>query len=228
MNSAVRRKLDMAARVREFIRARSTSEPGYPPVLARLDELIARADMIAGRQHQGVVAAQGARAHRRELRDQLHRQLVHYLVALGTYAGKDQAELARQFRLPDGNATNAAFLTAVKALVAAAESQRDLLVAQGLAVTSLDEVNRLVTAFETASEVARTARRDHIGARVDLEVITTQLMDEVNLLDGITRYRFGEDPEVMIEWKAARRVLGQPRTVVAPAATGPSDVQQAA
>ncbi|MGE5144813.1 MAG: hypothetical protein ACM3OA_15375 [Acidobacteriota bacterium] len=228
MNSAVRRRLDMAARVREFIRARSASEPGYPPVLARLEELITRADVIAGRQHQGVVAAQGARAHRRDLRDQLHRQLVHYLVALGTYAGKDQAELARQFRLPDGSANNAAFLTAVKALVAAAESQRDLLIKQGMAVASLDEINRLVTEFEAASEVARTARRDHIGARADLEVITAQLMDEVNLLDGITRYRFGNDPEVMAEWKAARQVLGQPRTGVTPPATGTSDVQQAA
>ena len=218
----------MAARVREFIRARSASEPGYPPVLARLDELIARADVIAARQHQGVVAAEGARAHRRELRDVLHRKLMHYLVALGTYAGKDQAELARQFRLPDGSANNPAFLTSVKALVAAAESQRDLLVQQGMAVGSLDEINRLVAEFEVASEVARTARRDHIGARADLEVITAQLMDEVNLLDGITRYRFGDDPEVMVEWKAARRLLGQPRTGVTPPATGTSDVQQAA
>ena len=218
----------MAARVREFIRARSASEPGYPPVLARLDALLARADVIAGRQHQGVVAAQGARAHRRELRDVLHRKLMHYLVALGTYAGKDQAELARQFHLPDGKSTNTAFLTAVKALVAAAESQRDLLVQQGLAVASLDEINRLVSEFEVASEAARTARRDHIGARTDLEVITAQLVDEVNLLDGITRYRFGDDAEVMAEWKAARRVLGQPRTVVVPPATGTSDVQQAA
>ncbi|HET9707947.1 MAG TPA: hypothetical protein VFP39_06565 [Gemmatimonadales bacterium] len=218
----------MAARVREFIRARSASEPGYPPVLARLDELIARAEVIAGRQHQGVVAAQGAFAHRRNLRDVLHRQLVHYLVALGTYAGKDQADLARQFRLPSSHANNTAFLTAVKALVAAAESQRDLLIKQGMAVASLDEINRLVTDFEAASEVARTARRDHIGARADLDLITAQLMDEVNLLEGITRYRFGNDPEVMVEWKAARRVLGQPRAVVAPAATEPSNVQQAA
>lgn len=108
------------------------------------------------------------------------------------------------------------------------ENQRDLLIKQGMAVASLDEINRLVTEFEAASEAARTARRDHIGARADLELITAQLMDEVNLLDGITRYRFGNDPEVMAEWKAARQVLGQPRTGVTPPATGTSDVQQAA
>ena len=52
--------------------------------------------------------------------------------------------------------------------------------------------------------------------------------EEVNLLDRITRYRFGNEPEVIVEWKAARRVLGQPRTVVTPPARGTGDVQQAA
>ena len=96
-------------------------------------------------------------------------------------------------------------------------------------MASLDEINRLVTQFEAASEAARTARCDHIGARADLEVITGQLMDEVNLLDGITRYRFGKDLEVMAEWTAARQVLGQPRNVVTPPVAGPGpDVKKAA
>ena len=228
MNTEVRRKLDMGTRVREFTRARASSEPGFPPALARLEELLTRAEGIAARQHQGRVAAQGARAHRRELRRLLHSQLVHYLVAVGTYAGKNQAEVAQQFRLPSTNTTNAAFLTAVKALVAAAESQRDLLVQQGMTVASLEEINKLVAEFEVASEVARTSRRDHIGARADLEVITAQLMDEVKLLDGITRYRFGNDPEVMAEWKAARQLLGKPRNGGIPPVTGPGDVQKAA
>jgi hypothetical protein len=88
-------------------------------------------------------------------------------------------------------------------------------------------VGRKVLDFEAASEAARTARRDHIGARADLEVITTELVEQVKVLDGITRYRFGNDPEVMAEWKAARQVLGQPRNGATPP-TQPGDVQQAA
>ena len=72
MNTEVRRKLDMAARVREFTRARAASEPGYPPVLARLEELLTKAEVIAARQHEGRVAARGAQAHRRALRRLLH------------------------------------------------------------------------------------------------------------------------------------------------------------
>ena len=228
MNSMVRRKLDMASRVREFTRAHAGSDPGYPTVLARLDELLPRAEAIAARQHQGRVAARGAQAGRMELRRELHSQLMHYLVAVGSFAAKDQAELSERFKLPDINATNQAFLTSVKALLVAAEGQRDLLAKQGLVLTSLDEIRRMVADFEAAGETARTARRDHIGARADLEVIATELVEQVKVLDGITRYRFGKDPEVMVEWKAARQLLGLPQNGATPPATKPGAVKQSA
>lgn len=218
----------MAARVREFTRAHAATEPGYVPVLTHFEELLTRADGIVARQHQGRVAAKGARARRKELRRMLHFQLVRYLVAVGSVASKEQAEMAARFRLPDNGATNTVFLTSVKALLAAAESQRELLVTAGMAPVLLEDLGRMVTDFETVSEAARTARRDHIGARADLEVITTELVEQVKVLDGLTRYRFGNDPEVMAEWKAARQVLGQPRNGVKPPATQPGDVRQAA
>lgn len=228
MNNLVRRKLDMASRVREFTRARVGSDPGYPPVLARLEELLPRAQEIAARQHQGVISARGAQTHRLELRRQLQSQLMHYLVALGSFASKDQAELSARFKLPDSNASNQDFLTSVKALLTAAEDQRDALAQQGLVLTSLEEVNRMVADFETASEVARTARRDHIGARADLEGLTAELMQQARLLDGITRYRFGRDPDVMAEWKAARHILGLSQDQGTPPTAGPGEVKQAA
>lgn len=235
MNTEVRRKLDLAARVREFVRAHAATEPGYAPVLTRFEELLTRAEGIVARQHQGRVAARGASARRRELRRLLHGQLVHYLVAVGSVASKNQADLAEQFKLPATNSTNTAFLTAVKALLAAGESQKDSLVQAGMGPTLLEDLARMVADFEAASEAARTARRDHIGARLDLGVITTELMEQVKVLDGITRYRFGNDPEVMGEWKAAKQNLGQPRNGQAPAAPQPpqptppaGEVQQAA
>lgn len=232
MNTVVRRKIEMAASVREFARARAATEPGYTPVLTRLDELLTRAEAILAREHQGRVASRGARAHRRELRRTLHTQLVRYLVAVGSVAAKDQADLAARFKLPATHATNAAFVTTVKALIAAGQSQSDLLVKAGMAPTLLDELARMVADFEAASEAARTARRDHIGARIDLDVITTELVEQVKLLDGITRYRFGKDQEVMAEWKAAKQLLGQRRAVDAPSAPepppAPAEVKQAA
>ena len=80
----------------------------------------------------------------------------------------------------------------------------------------------MVADFEAATEAAHTARRDHIGARVDLEVIANELTEQVKLLDGITRYRFGKDVEMMAEWKAAKQLLGQARNGEVPSAPQPT------
>lgn len=212
MDTEVRRKLEMAARVREFTRARAATAPGYVPVLTKFEGLLTRAEEIAARQLEGRVGARVARARREALRRVLHTQLVHYLVAVGSAAARGaQPELAERFRLPATNATNSGFLVTVKSLLAAAENQRELLVSEGMEPALLEDLSHLVSEFETASEAQRTARRDHIGARVDLERITSELTKQVNVLDGITRYRFGDDPEVMAEWHAAKQVLGLPR-----------------
>lgn len=215
MRSEVRRTLEMAARVREFILAHSSTESSYAPVLARLEERLKRAGTIADRQHEGLVAARAARAHRQELRRVLHFQLLRYLVAVGQVAASDRAELAERFKLPDSNAASTTFLTSVKALIATAKEQKELLVEQGMKAELLDAMDRQVAELEAALESVRTGRRDHIGARAELEVITGEILKQIKVLDGITRYRFGMSPELMAEWKAVRRVPGRPQGGVA-------------
>ncbi len=96
----------------------------------------------------------------------------------------------------------------------------------------LDDLARMVSEFQVASVAARDARRDHVEARIELDAITTELTEQVNLLDGITRYRFGFDSVVMSEWKEARALLGLRRNGEAPPAPQPTtpttDVKQAA
>lgn len=211
MNKDVRRKLEMAARVREFSRAHASDDPGHALVLGRLEDRLNRAEAIAGRQVAGRSAARAARAHREELRRVVQSQLLRYLVAVGSVAAKTRTELAAQYRLPSSRGPNQAFLTSVKALVAKAESQRDLLVSEGMSPTLLETLGGLVSQFETAVEAARTGRRDHIGARADLEVLAEEVVDQVRVLDGFNRFRFGKDPELMAEWQAVRGVPGRSR-----------------
>ncbi len=89
-----------------------------------------------------------------------------------------------------------------------AETHRDLLVTKGLTGSALEDLRRLVSEFEAASESARAGRQEHIGARTDLAVVTGELMEVVRVLDGINRYRLGKDPEGMAEWLAAKRLPG--------------------
>ena len=206
MNTPIRRKLEMVTRVRTFSLAHPSTEPTYTTVLGRLEERLTEAEAIATKQHEARVAARGARNNRKELRRIVHFQLLKYLVAVGNVASHGRTELATQFRLPSVSANNQAFHTAVKALVAAAVQQRDVLVAAGMAPALLEELQQKLAEFETASEEARAKRLSHIGARADLDKITGTLMEEVRVLDGINRWRFGKDPEVMAEWQAARHL----------------------
>jgi hypothetical protein len=220
MNIRVRRKLEMAERVQEFSRAHPTTDPAHAPVLASLEEHLTRAVGIATRQRQGLAAARSARLRRRELRRVLQSQLLHYLVVVGEVAAKGQAELVARFRLPSGNASNKAFLADVRALVALAEAQRDALVAKGMSASLLPDLDRMIAEFETATTAALTGRRDHIGARADLEVVSDELMEQVRVLDGINRYRFGNDRNLMTEWNAVRQLAGGPKAHGTPPGAG--------
>ena len=206
MDIEIRRKLEMATRVRTFSRAHPSTEPTYTSVLGRLEASLTEAEAIATKQLEARVAARGARKTRKELRRIVHFQLLNYLVIVGKVAAKSRTDLEAQFRLPRAGANNQAFLTSVKALVAAAEQQRDVLVAAGMAPQLLDELKQRLAEFETASEQARAKRLSHIGARSDLEKITGTLMDAVRVLDGINRWRFAKNPDVLVEWEAARHL----------------------
>ena len=208
MRSLVGRKLEMGARVRTFSRTHPSTDPEYATVLGRLEERLTRAEAIAERQHDGLVSAKNARSRRAELRRVIHFQLLRYLVAVAGLAAKTRVELAERFKLPDSHGNHRAFLAAVKSMLAIAEAQKDALVGEGMSPRLLDDVSRLVGEFDTASEAARVARLEHIGARADLEAATAELMEQVKLLDGINRWRFGKDPKLLVEWNAAKHVAG--------------------
>src|SRR5438477_6748565 len=61
MNAALRRRLERAARVRDFIRAHKTDGTGEGTALARLEELLQRAEALAAQQRSGVVATRSDR-----------------------------------------------------------------------------------------------------------------------------------------------------------------------
>lgn len=167
-----------------------------------------------------------------ELRLELHSQLLPHLIRVGEAAARDRPELAKL--LPSSSVTYKTYLTAATAMLQLAETQRDLLVSKGLTGSALEDLGRMVTEFEAATELTRAARVQHIGARTDLDVVTGELLEIVRVLDGINRYRFGKDPEALAQWSAAKHVPGMPagRTAPSPrpeaASPKPGDVAPAA
>src|SRR6266849_1921409 len=60
MNAQLRRRLEMAGRVREFLRAHKTDGVGEGLGLAKLEELLTRAEVLASQQRSGVVGTRSS------------------------------------------------------------------------------------------------------------------------------------------------------------------------
>ena len=55
-----------------------------------------------------------------------------------------------------------------------------------------------------------------VHASADLEAITAEIGEQVRLLDGLVRYRFGDNAELMGAWGSARNVVGPVRSSAEP------------
>jgi len=207
MKAHVRRKLAMAVRARNFNRANPSTDASYVVVAARLEELIPRADALAVQERAGRLEERGATARREQLRREVT-ELLRHLVRVAEVAAKERPELANQFKLPSATGPYKDFITGAKAILAKATVERELLVRKGLGEKLLEELGQLVTQFEAATDSVHSGRRAHVGARADLGTVTDEIVEQVNLLDGLNRQRFRDDPERLAAWESARNIVG--------------------
>lgn len=198
----------MAERVRDFLRAHQTDAVGEGLGLAKLEELLQRADALVKQQKLGLAMTRSATRHRRDVRKALQRKILRYVRVVGAVAAKLKGELSNQFPLPPSNASQKDLLASGQATLEKATAQKDLLVNLGMSQQVLDELAKTLSEFEQTLEATREGRREHAGASADLEAIGTEIAEQVKLLDGVVQYRFGEDAELMGAWASARNVLG--------------------
>ena len=211
MNRIVRRRLEMAVRVRDFSRAHPSADSNYAPVLGQLEERIARMEVLAKEQQGGFLTARASTARRRALRRRLHHELLRHLVTVAEVAAVEQPGLAERFDLPSGNATNEAFRTVARKMLEQGQAQRELLAKHGLADKLLDDLATAVDEFDASLAGSNEGRRDHVGARADLKAVSDEVMQLIEMLDGLNRYRFGGNAELRAAWESARKVVTGPR-----------------
>jgi hypothetical protein len=205
----IRRRLEMAGRVLDFSRAHPGKDPSYAGILSRLEEGIERAEQLARQQRAGQITVHASTARRRELRRVLHDQLRH-LARVGDVVAKTQPELAQHFQLPTWNASGQAYRMAARAMLDEAVAQRELLLQNGMASTLLDDLGAALQQYDQSVEQAQSGRRAHVGAVAELAVVTADIMETVQLFDGLNRYRFRTDAELHAEWESARNIVAVP------------------
>lgn len=204
MNRIVRRRLEMAKRVRDFNRAHLSTDAAYSPVLALLEELIGRMQAAAKQQRGGLLTTHASVVRRRALRRRLHHELLRHLV---TVAGAGGA-----VPLPAGQRNLRGVPDLRREMLEQGQAQRELLLEHGLAERLLDDLAAAVDDFDASVVESNEGRRDHVGARAELKAVSDEVMQLVELLDGLNRYRFGGNAELRAAWESTRKVVVGPRS----------------
>jgi len=99
-------------------------------------------------------------------------------------------------------------VTAAQATLEKATAQKDVLVSLGMSPQVVDDLGKSLGELERSLEATREGRREHVGASADLAAVAAEIAEQVQLLDGVVQYRFGDDAELMGAWASARTVLG--------------------
>jgi hypothetical protein len=206
MNYSIRRKLDMAGRVREFCRTHpDQNNSGYTAAVARLEERLARAEVLARQEVAGRQSVSGAVINKEQLRLEIHKTIA-LLAGLAGPAAREERELAVGILRPDVNGSHQAFLTRSRVAAATGSAHQELLTRYGMPEGFLDQLNAMLDEYEQALNQQHAGRAAHVGARAELEAVTSDVMLIVRQLDALSRFRFRNDAESLAAWKSARDV----------------------
>ena len=209
MDAHSRRRVEMGTRVLEFSRAHPDSEPGTTDVVARLEQLIARANQAAAAQRDGIIQVRAARSRKEEVRRAMLVPIAH-LAEVGRAAAREEHELGNTFRFKPGANTYLSFRTAARGMAAAAGTHREVLLRHGLSQSVLDEFVQTLDQFDAAIALGNEGRTAHVGATRELRGVAAEIARTVRVMDARNRQRFAQEGQLLGSWISASTVLGIP------------------
>ena len=206
MNYSIRRKLDMAGRVREFCRTHpDPANSGYTAAVQRLEERLTRAEALAQQEVVGRQSVAGAVVNKEQVRIEIHR-LIALLAGLAEPAAREERDLAVGILRPDVNGSHQAFLTRSRVAAQTGATHKELLVKYGMPDAFLEELNAKLDQYEQSLNQQHAGRAAHVGARAELEAVTADVMLIIRQIDALSRFRFRTNAESLAAWKSARDV----------------------
>ena len=208
MNAKARIKLNMGDRALNFSRAHPDASPGYAAALTGLEERLSRAQQLAQVQHAGINQRKAATARKNQLIQQMRTSLLRHLARVAKVAAKETPELAGKLVLKSQPRTHRSFRALAGTMVAEAQTQKELLVKHGLVDTVLEGLIRSLEQFDRATTESTDALRAHVSARAELDVLADEVVDIVQVMDGLNRFRFADDAAVLAEWDTVSNIIG--------------------
>lgn len=218
MKATTRRTIEMSKRVLNFSRAHPNASAGYAAALSRLEQRLTRADQLAALQQDGIDAARTAVAQKRNLRRRMRRTHLVHLARVAEAGVAEVPDLAQKFVLTRDAVPYLAFRTAARAMLAEAQTHKEILIKYGLLDSVLESLAGALDQFDQAVEKEIDGRRVHVGASAELDIVAEELIQVVKLMDGTNHYRLADDGNALAAWESASNTFGPPR----PAAVKPT------
>jgi hypothetical protein len=212
MNAITRRKLDMGDRALNFSRAHPDASPGYTAALTGLEQRLTKAQQLARVQQEGINQRKAANARKNHLRRQMRRAQLRHLARVAKVAARETPELAGKFVLKSEPRAYRSFRALAGTMVAEAQTQKELLVKHGLADTVLDSLVQSLDQFDRAITESTDALRAHVSARAELDVLGDEVVDIVQVMDALNRFRFADDAAVLAEWETVSNIISPVRS----------------
>ncbi|MEP6689463.1 MAG: hypothetical protein ABJC36_14025 [Gemmatimonadales bacterium] len=211
MNRTVSRRLNMAVRVRDFCETNPSADPSFVSVLGRLKEAIDRMVSLGSRQVSGLLSRHASTVNRQQIRRGLRNDLLRHLVTIAQDAAAEKPGLGDQFEIPGHNLSSARFYAVAKAMLELGVAEKEVLIKHGLSDQLLNDLAVAVAEFEGSITATNTSREEHIGARAELQQVSDEVLQLVQMMNGINRYRFRGDPHLLVAWEAAKHVVSGPQ-----------------
>ncbi len=209
MDALIMSKLQVGDRVVGFCRANPSDNEGLNTAVARLEERLARAQVLDEQFKNGEITVHASVLNKEGLRITIRDGLV-LVSGLAEAATEEQPDLAVRIRVPRLRAPQPNFVTATRVAVTQAREVEPILKGYGLPDTLLTEISAAADRLESTEAVKEAGRNAHVGATADLDKISGDVMRLMRQLDKLQRHRFRGDAERLAAWKRARN-LPNPR-----------------
>jgi hypothetical protein len=206
MNAACSRRIKAGKRALAFCQAHPDSEPGAALMVAKLEQLIARADEASTVQRDGLVRERAASEEKVKLRLAMRDLAIPHLSQVGREAAREKPELAKVFRYIPGASSHLAFQTAARSMVTAAQTHLERMVKYGLSQSVLDELVQKLDEFGQVVALGNEGRVAHAGATREIHAVSGEIFRALQIMDGRNRQRFANDPMLLGAWITASKV----------------------
>lgn len=212
MKARVGRKVGMSKRVAVFVRANPPSDQGHQAAVTRFEARVTLAEVLLQRQSDGRLSAKATRNKRRTVRAEIDQYYLRHLVTVGAAAAQDDPGRFGVFQRPGLRVRDLAFSNRVRSMLEVAKAGEDVLKPLGLGDGLLDDLAQELDEFDRLITNTSEHRAAHVAATKDLNRVVAELTETVAVLDGMYRYRFRAEPELLAQWANVRDAATVHRT----------------